>query len=224
MFKKMTSQKQIDATRLNAKKSTGPTSPEGKNIARNNGYRHGHTAHVLIETDEDYAAHTTFTKKYIAELAPEGFVETDLAHAAAETAWRINRMRAHENNFLALRLGSDGHMIETPHAQVHTALIHTQTVFENSKEFCNIVLYEQRLTRILHQNLKALQEMQRTRRIRKAGERPKTMAAGVLESAPEQSASTESDTSPENGFAFSNREATAKPQPEIANADTKDAV
>jgi len=37
----MASQKQIDANRRNAERSTGPRTPEGKAIVKNNALKHG---------------------------------------------------------------------------------------------------------------------------------------------------------------------------------------
>ena len=53
----MTSFKQIDANRRNARKSTGPTTEEGKLRSRCNTVRHGLTAETVIgalEDAEDY--------------------------------------------------------------------------------------------------------------------------------------------------------------------------
>ena len=50
----MSSESQINANRANAKKSTGPRTIEGKNIARFNATRHGVTGQIfaLIPADE----------------------------------------------------------------------------------------------------------------------------------------------------------------------------
>ena len=53
----MTSWRQFQANRLNALKSTGPRTDEGKRISRRNALRHGLTAGTVIdglEQSEDY--------------------------------------------------------------------------------------------------------------------------------------------------------------------------
>jgi hypothetical protein len=55
----MTSFRQIEANRRNARKSTGPISEEGKRRSRCNAVRHGLTAETVIgalEDAEDYKA------------------------------------------------------------------------------------------------------------------------------------------------------------------------
>ena len=69
----MSSLKQIVANRRNALKSTGPTTPEGKQHARCNAVRHGLTAETVIgvlEDANDYAAfEAAVTADYDAEIS-----------------------------------------------------------------------------------------------------------------------------------------------------------
>lgn len=214
---------QLKANRENAKKSTGPTSEDGKNKSRMNGRKHGFTGQVLIETEEEHEAFVAFSNSYLEELAPVGIIETDLAHAIVIAAWRRHRTAAGENNYLSLRLAAEGNRVRTPHAQVHTAFMHADTLFERSKDFCNIALYEQRLTNTYQKNMKLFLEMKENRLLNQTLVEPKAMASGAS-SQPDYQQHEEAEpstTSGRNGFAFSNEEAPMQPEPETASEPLK---
>src|SRR5450830_280067 len=87
----MTSLKQIEANRRNALKSTGPTTPEGKERSRCNAVRHGLTAETVIaalENAEDYQA---FEAAVIADYDAESAVERELVLRLASVLWRLRR-------------------------------------------------------------------------------------------------------------------------------------
>jgi hypothetical protein len=87
----MTSPAKIEANRRNAQKSTGPTTPEGREVASRNALRHGLTAEKLVVLDEeaeDYAAHYEATR---AALAPGDEVEEQLVERIALAGWRLRR-------------------------------------------------------------------------------------------------------------------------------------
>jgi len=87
----MTSEKQIEANRTNALKSTGPQTPEGKAKIAQNAVKHGLLAeHILIrdENREDYEA---FRDIMAANLQPEGSVESLLVERIITAAWRLRR-------------------------------------------------------------------------------------------------------------------------------------
>ena len=87
----MTSLRQIESNRHNALKSTGPTTPEGKERSRCNAVRHGLTAETVIavlESSEDYEAfEATVLSDYNAETA----VERQLGLRLASVLWRLRR-------------------------------------------------------------------------------------------------------------------------------------
>jgi hypothetical protein len=69
-----------------------------------NALRHGLTGQVTTMTDEDRAAHDTFSTALIKDLAPEGAMETQFAQRIATDSWRLNRISAVEDNLFALGL------------------------------------------------------------------------------------------------------------------------
>jgi hypothetical protein len=76
----MTSFGQTEANRRNARKSTGPNTPEGKQRSRCNALRHGLTAEtaiVALEDAEDFEQHRAFQIKLAAR-----FQRSDIASPA----------------------------------------------------------------------------------------------------------------------------------------------
>jgi len=87
----MSSFKQIEANRRNALKSTGPTTPEGKQRSRCNAIRHGLTAETVIgvlENSDDYEA---FERAVISDYDAEPAAERELVLRLARVLWRLRR-------------------------------------------------------------------------------------------------------------------------------------
>ena len=70
--------KQIEANRRNALKSTGPTTPEGKERSCRNALRHGLTAETVIAGLEDAEDYQAFEAAVISDYDPESAVEREL--------------------------------------------------------------------------------------------------------------------------------------------------
>jgi hypothetical protein len=87
----MSSPKQIEANRRNAFKSTGPTTPEGKERSRCNAVRHGLTAETVIATLEDAEDYEAFQAAVIADYDAETVVERELVLRLASVLWRLRR-------------------------------------------------------------------------------------------------------------------------------------
>jgi hypothetical protein len=92
----MTSFRQIEANRRNARLSTGPVTEEGKRQSRQNALRHGLTAETVIdalENAEDYAA---FEMAVAADYDAQSAVERELVLRLASLLWRLRRATAIE--------------------------------------------------------------------------------------------------------------------------------
>ena len=87
----MSSLKQIEANRRNALKSTGPTTPEGKERSRRNALRHGLTAETVIGALEDAEDYQAFEAAVIADYDAESAVERELLLRLASVLWRLRR-------------------------------------------------------------------------------------------------------------------------------------
>ena len=92
----MTTIKQITANRLNAQKSTGPRSRNGKLRARQNAILHGLTAETVITALESADEYTAFERAIAADYRPGSNVERILVVRLASLLWRLRRSVAIE--------------------------------------------------------------------------------------------------------------------------------
>lgn len=98
----MATPKQIAANRRNAKKSTGPSTPQGKAIASANALRHGLLASQNLALPwEDAAAWDELHSNLLTTLRPEGAMELGLAEQIAGALWRLRRAPQLEAGVLA---------------------------------------------------------------------------------------------------------------------------
>src|SRR4051794_10550180 len=99
----MATPNQIVANRLNAQKSTGPSTVEGRAAVRLNGIRHGLTAESLIlpgESAEDFEA---LLDSIEAEHQPATPLEVAMVRRIAMATWRLLRAYHTESGFYAIR-------------------------------------------------------------------------------------------------------------------------
>jgi hypothetical protein len=88
---RMATQKQIDANRLNAEKSTGPKTAEGKARSSRNALKHGLLAEGALLPGESRSDYQAFAEALIEELDPHGPLEERLVERIADCAWRLRR-------------------------------------------------------------------------------------------------------------------------------------
>jgi hypothetical protein len=160
----MASQKQIDANRENARKSTGPRSENGKATTRLNAMRDGFTGQVTTLSDEDRPIFENFKSQFIADLAPKTTLELSLANSIAWDTWRLNHLRAVEANMYALGANSPERIVACDDPQVHAAMSAAMTFSSEAPKFALMSIYEQRMNRSIHKNLATLRDLQAERK------------------------------------------------------------
>ena len=95
--------RQWQANRLNALKSTGPRTEEGKRVSRRNALRHGLTAETVIDGLEDSEDYRGFEAAITADYDAETAVERELVLRLASLLWRLRRIISIETDLFAIQ-------------------------------------------------------------------------------------------------------------------------
>ena len=99
----MTSFRQIEANRRNARLSTGPVTEEGKRRSRQNAVRHGLTAETVIDALEDAEDYAAFEMSVTADYDAQTAVERELVLRLASLLWRLRRATAIESGLFKIQ-------------------------------------------------------------------------------------------------------------------------
>jgi hypothetical protein len=93
----MPTESQILANRLNAQKSTGPRTAEGKAVASQNSVRHGLLAESDVISSENQADFDLYRQQLLDELNPVSPMESMLAERIVTLSWRLKRAGRFQN-------------------------------------------------------------------------------------------------------------------------------
>jgi hypothetical protein len=99
----MATEKQICANRLNALKSTGPRTPDGKARSSQNATRHGLLARRLVLRTEDLSQFQELADGFHDDIQPDGVAETNLVDIMVAARWRMLRVANLETAALDLQ-------------------------------------------------------------------------------------------------------------------------
>jgi len=100
----MTSERQKAANQANARRSTGPQTPEGKAVIRLNALRHGLLARDVVLPGEDADAFEDLWNQVRADLSPMGPIEELLSERVVNAMWRLRRLARAETALLHWRV------------------------------------------------------------------------------------------------------------------------
>ena len=166
----MATKKQIQANKNNAKKSTGPKTPQGKAKSAQNATKHGLTATTDVikgESQEQFDAHK---QGFLDVLNPQNAIEDFLADHVVSLAWRLKRADRIERQFL------DGFAADLQYLRQHrppwdypsssqdpdlTLGTAVRRDLDNNKTLNRLSLYERRIERSF---FKSLSELKRRKR------------------------------------------------------------
>jgi hypothetical protein len=97
----MATEKQIEANKRNAQKSTGPTTEVGRAKSSRNALKHGLTAEQVTIKGEDPKQFEAFRDDILESLCPQGAIEEQLAERIVFCWWRLRRVSRMEADIVA---------------------------------------------------------------------------------------------------------------------------
>jgi len=181
----MATQAQIQANRLNAEKSTGPRTEEGKRKASQNALKHGLLAQTMVIAGEDLGEFEFYRDELLGELAPAGAVETVLAQRVVNLSWRLRRAERAQNEVfdallakdadfpvarrkesLPMEDGSEVFVEETP---LGRAVVRD---FTYTRVLDRLSMYERRIEYSLYKSMSELRRLRLMREAEPATEKP----------------------------------------------------
>lgn len=183
----MCSDAQIHANRLNAQKSTGPRTATGKAVVAQNAVKHGLLARQAVIAGEDPGEYEFYRDQMLTELAPEGAMESMLAHRAVGLAWRLQRAERLQNDAFEALYAKD---TTGPLARITQSLLpKTQPGpgessrdltlghvvvkdFANARVLDRLLMYERRLEHSLYKTVAELQRLRLLRQLDQTEEEP----------------------------------------------------
>jgi len=172
----MASEAQVLANRLNAQKSTGPRTAEGKAAVAQNAVKHGLSARLDVIKGEDQAEFDRQREAMLGELAPAGPMESMLAERVVGLSWRLERVERIQNEvfdaLLADRSSPLAKLVQSlspkgaGRAEGEDDFALGRVVikdFSNSRVLDRLLMYERRIEHSLY---KTMAELQRLRLLR----------------------------------------------------------
>lgn len=161
-----TSDAQYAANRANAKKSTGPTSSEGKAKSCLNAVKTGLTGQTVLLASDDAQAYQAHLDRHFSRYAPIGDEEHTLVQFIADTEFRLLRIAPLEAGIYAmgrLKLPADLFPEENNPA-VREALMRAEIFTTYRRDLSNIALQERRLRNQHKADCEKLQALQLDRK------------------------------------------------------------
>lgn len=174
----MATQKQIEANRQNAAKSTGPKTPEGKAKVSRNSFRYGIATDRIILAGEEPKDFKALFDELARQFQPATAIEWTLIRQIADAEWRLRRIPYLETSLFSERFAATERywsrnperVPEEPEEILHSLV--GQALIDDAKgadPLSKLSRYEARLNRTYFKALDHLQSIQQSREIRQKG-------------------------------------------------------
>ena len=160
-----------DINRENAKKSTGPRTPEGKARSRFNATRHRLTGQVTLLPEDDFNSYNKLLADFTHEYLPVGATELGLVATLATAQWRLNTNQSWEQAILYTWARAP--KLDQPkkhHPQVIDAMTTAASVKNHIHELGVLSHYRLRDFRMFSQAVDKLKKAQAERKLREREE------------------------------------------------------
>lgn len=166
----MTATRQIRANQVDAMRSTGPRTAEGKARSSQNALRNGLLSSQVVLPDEDQEAFQALRERLWEALEPEGPVEELRADSALALIWRLARLGRVEAGLFVIGSGSPIGLAVRDDSDVSGQL--AWAFSGQASSFSVLSRYEAALTRQLHRVLHDLQHAKQGRMVTEAVSSP----------------------------------------------------
>jgi hypothetical protein len=181
----MATKQQIQANQANARRGTGPRTPEGKAKSSQNALKHGLRAQATVLPDENIDDFDLLVSELEDEFRPAGALEWTLLRQLADAEWRMRRVPLIEAAVLAKELHQvRRHYDDRPHClpensdEIEIFLIGATVAGDavSGDVLAKLSRYESRLS---HRYFKALTHLQslQDRRAQTTASQPATPAS-----------------------------------------------
>jgi hypothetical protein len=156
----MSSQRQIEANRRNAQRSTGPRSAHGKARVASNALTHGLTGNQIVLPNERAEDFDAFQLGLLSDMSPGGELERALAEKIVAGLWRLRRIPVLETALYRRGVKFEEEEIS---GETDPSIIAARSLERYSLTFANLSRHETALSASLLRTLHELQRLQAKR-------------------------------------------------------------
>jgi len=162
----MSSERQINANRINGAKSHGPITPEGRLASSRNSLVHGLLSQVIVFDGESAERFNALHDALIAEFQPETPTECGLVETMVVCRWRLMRVWILENSAVSHEIRKQAVANALENMPTQAALAY-RTLSDESRWLDVFSRYEVRFDRQLSRAIQRFNEVRARRKKKK---------------------------------------------------------